>query len=174
MATLADSLVSSSARVLAVRMRPDLIAKQQRYLGQLYWVIKEPLGLHYFRFQEGRTSLDEIKVEFERRFPPEKVTVEELGNFVGTLHRNGLVTSNVAGQGEQLIERRRKQNLRKLGGAFASMLAIRFKGIDPERLLESALDVLAPGADRLRRSRDLGARVGDGAVRSIPQQAADV
>jgi putative peptide zinc metalloprotease protein len=126
-------------------MRPDLTAKQQRYLGQLYWVIKEPLGLQYFRFQEeeyailrmldGHTSLDEIKVEFESRFPPEKVTVEELGQFVGTLHRSGLVISEAAGQGEQLIGRRRKRMWKKFGGSFVSLLAIRFKGIDPERIL---------------------------------------
>ncbi len=146
MVTLADSLVSSSARVLPLRMRPDLTARQQRYLGQLYWVIKEPVGLQYFRFQEeeyailqmldGQTSLDEVKVEFERRFPPEKVTVEELGHFVGTLHRNGLVISDAAGQGEQLLERRRKRKLRTVAGAFTNILAIRFKGIDPERILD--------------------------------------
>ena len=54
-----------------MRMRPDLSALQQRYQGQVYWVVKEPVGLHYFRFQEeeyailqmldGQTSLDEIK-----------------------------------------------------------------------------------------------------------------
>ena len=145
MVTLADSLVSSSARVLQVRMRPDLSALQQRYQGQVYWVVKEPVGLHYFRFQEeeyailqmldGQTSLDEIKIEFERRFPPQKITVEELGHFVGTLHRNGLVISNVAGQGEQLRKRRSEKRWRELLGQFSNILALRFKGIDPERLL---------------------------------------
>jgi putative peptide zinc metalloprotease protein len=145
MVTLADSLVSSSARAMPLRMRPDLHARQHRYLGQLYWVIKEPVGLHYFRFQEeeyailqmldGRTSLDQIKVEFERRFPPEKVTVEELGHFVGTLHRNGLVISDAAGQGEQLLERRRQRKLRMLAGSLANILAVRFKGIDPNNIL---------------------------------------
>jgi putative peptide zinc metalloprotease protein len=145
MVTLADSLVSSSARALAVRMRPDLAALQQRYQGQLYWVVKEPVGLHYFRFQEeeyailqmldGQISLDEIKIEFERRFPPQKITVEELGHFVGTLHRNGLVISNVAGQGEQLRKRRSDKRWRELLSQFSNILALRFKGIDPERLL---------------------------------------
>jgi putative peptide zinc metalloprotease protein len=127
-------------------MRPDLTARQQRYLGQLYWVIKEPVGLLYYRFQEeeyailqmldGQTSLDEVKVEFERRFPPEKVTVEELGHFVGMLHRNGLVISEVAGQGEQLLVRRRKRKLKNMAAGFANVLALRFKGIDPEKLLD--------------------------------------
>ena len=130
---------------MPLRMRPDLHARQHRYLGQLYWVIKEPVGLHYFRFQEeeyailqmldGRTSLDQIKVEFERRFPPEKVRVEELGHLVGTLHRNGLVISDAAGQGEQLLERRRQRKLRMLAGSLANILAVRFKGIDPNNIL---------------------------------------
>ena len=52
MATLADSLTASSARSLPLRARPDLSAQQQRYLGQTYWVVKEPVGLKYYRFQE--------------------------------------------------------------------------------------------------------------------------
>jgi putative peptide zinc metalloprotease protein len=145
MVSLADSLVSSSARALQLRMRPDLTSAQHRYLGQVYWVIKEPVGLKYFRFQEeeyailqmldGKTSLDEIKVEFERRFPPEKITVEELGHFVGMLHRSGLVIANVAGQGEQLRKRYTERKWKEFGSAATNILALRLKGIDPERLL---------------------------------------
>ncbi|MEX0675987.1 MAG: biotin/lipoyl-binding protein [Pirellulales bacterium] len=145
MVTLTDSLASSSARALPVRARPDLSAKQQRYLGQMYWVLKEPVGLKYFRFQEeefailkmldGRTSLDEIKVEFERRFPPQKITVEELGHFVGMLHKSGLVIASVSGQGEQLCKRRWEKKLQEVASTFSNVLALRFKGVDPERLL---------------------------------------
>ncbi|REK19190.1 MAG: hemolysin D [Planctomycetota bacterium] len=145
MVTLADSLVSSSARRLQLRMRPDLTAQQQRYLGQLYWVVKEPVGLKYFRFQEeeyailqmldGQTSLDEIKVEFESRFPPQKITVEELGQFVGMLHRSGLVIANVSGQGEQLSKRRTERAWKEFFGSASNILAMRFKGIDPDRIL---------------------------------------
>ena len=72
MPTLADSLVSSSARPLAIRMRPDLQVTQQRYQGRHYWIVKDPVGLNYFRFQEeefailnwldGKTSLDELRI----------------------------------------------------------------------------------------------------------------
>ena len=50
MATLAQSLVSSSSRKLPIRMRPDLSARRQRYQGRLYWVVKDPVGLQYYRF----------------------------------------------------------------------------------------------------------------------------
>ena len=146
MPTLHDSLVSSSARALPLRIRPDLTATQQRYQGRMYWVVKEPVGLHYYRFQEeeygilqmldGRSSLDDIKERFEKQFPPQKITVEELGQFVGMLHRSGLVIADVAGQGAQLKKRRDERKRQELLAAAANILAIRFKGIDPNRLLE--------------------------------------
>src|SRR5581483_6022967 len=114
MATLADSLVSSSGRRLALRVRPDLVATRHRYQGRTYWIVKDPIGLHYFRFQEeeyailqmldGHTSLDAVKHRFEARFPPQKIRLEELGQFVGMLHKSGLVISDAAGQGKQLLE----------------------------------------------------------------------
>ncbi len=145
MATLSESLVSSSARRLTVRKRPDLTARKQTYLGRSYWVVKEPVGLNYFRFQEeeyailqhidGYTSLDELKEWFEAEFPPQKITLEELQQFVGMLHRSGLVIADVPGQGAQLHERKTKRRRREMLGAMSNILCIRFKGFDPERAL---------------------------------------
>jgi putative peptide zinc metalloprotease protein len=145
MATLSDSLVSSSARKLSIRRRPDLTARRQHYLGRSYWVVKEPIGQHYFRFQEeeyailqmldGRTSLDEIKRRFEAEFPPQKITLEELQQFLGMLHRSGLVIADVPGQGIELRRRATKRRRQELLGAVSNILCIRFKGFDPERVL---------------------------------------
>lgn len=145
MATLSDSLVSSSARALPIRVRPDLSAKKQRYLGKSYWIVKDPVGLKYYRFQEeeyailnmldGRRSLDEIKEKFQKEFPPQKITLEELSQFIGTLHRSGLILTGVHDQGYQLYERSLKRRRQELIQAFSNILCIRFKGIDPERIL---------------------------------------
>ena len=145
MATLADSLVSSSARKMPVRVRSDLTAKRQKYHGRSYWVVKEPVGLNYFRFQDeeyailqminGYRSLDEIKEKFEEEFPPQKITLEELQQFVGMLHRSGLIVASVPGQGRQLRERRDERRRKEVLGAMTNVLCIRFKGIDPERIL---------------------------------------
>jgi len=143
--TLAESLVASFSRKLTLRMRSDLTAKKQLYHGRSYWVVKEPLGLKYFRFQEeeyailqmldGQSSLEDIKKRFERDFSPQKITYQELQDFIGMLHRSGLVVSNELGQGAQLrkrgAERKRKETLAML----TNVLAIRYKGIDPEWLL---------------------------------------
>ena len=145
MVTLRDSLLSSSARKLPIRRRPDLVARRQHYLGRSYWVVKEPVGLNYFRFQEeeyailqmldGQTSLDEIKDRFEAEFPPQKITLEELQQFLGMLHRSGLVVADLPGQGRQLRTRRDERVRKQWLAAVSNILCIRFKGFDPERLL---------------------------------------
>jgi len=147
LATLTDSLVSSSARRLAIRKRPDLSARKQQYLGRSYWVVKEPVGLNYFRFQEeefailnmldGNTSLDEIKERFEDEFPPQKITLEELQQFLGMLHRSGLVIAGVGGQGYQLLKRGRERRRKEFLANISNVLCIRFKGFDPERILNA-------------------------------------
>jgi putative peptide zinc metalloprotease protein len=145
MATLADSLVSSTSRALTLRMRPDLSARIQKYHGEAYWVVKEPVGLNYFRFHEeefailqmldGRTSLDEIKERFESEFAPQKITFQDLQQFIGMLHRSGLVISEASGQGRQLRKRRDEKKRKELLGKFTNIFAIRYRGVDPERFL---------------------------------------
>lgn len=153
MVTLQDSLLSSSARKSPIRMRPDLVVQRQHYLGRSYWVVKDPIGLAYYRFHEeeyailqmfdGHTSLDEIKERFEAEFPPQKITLEELQQFLGMLHRSGLVIADVPGQGHQLKKRRDERKRKMLWAALTNILCIRFKGFDPERFLNWLYPYLA-------------------------------
>jgi putative peptide zinc metalloprotease protein len=143
--SLADSLVSASSRPLAIHRRRDLSAKRQNYLGTAYWIVKEPVGLNYFRFQEeeyailnmldGKTSLDDMKDRYEDEFPPGKITVEEIARFVGNLYQSGLLVADVPGQGDQLKRQRSEKRKKQLIGQWTNILALRFKGIDPDRLL---------------------------------------
>ena len=136
---------SSSARGLPVRKRPDLQSRRHHYLGKSYWIVKDPVGLNYFRFQEeeyfilqmldGQTSLDEIKETFESEFPPQKITLEELQNFLGMLHRSGMVISAVPDQGRELLRRFGERRRQEWLAAFVNILCLRFKGVDPEWLL---------------------------------------
>lgn len=149
MTTLAESLVSSSSRPLTVRKRPDLTANRQRYQGTGYWVVKEPIGLQYFRFHDeefyilnmldGHVSLQQIKDGFEQRFAPQKITFGDLQQFIGMLHRSGLVISNSPGQGKALRERGRKKKNKETLGKFANVFALRYRGFDPERILNAIL-----------------------------------
>ena len=147
MPTLSDSIVSSSTRKLAIRVRPDLRARRQRYQGRVYWVVKDPVGLQYYRFEEeefailqmldGEVSLEEIAEQFEAEFPPQTIRVEELQNFLGQLYRSGLVISESQGQGDQLKKRHDERRNKELLGTFSNVLAIRFRGFDPEMILNA-------------------------------------
>ncbi len=149
MATLAESLVSSSSRALTVRKRPDLVSSRHRYQGTGYWVIKEPVGLQYFRFHDeeyfilnmldGHVSLQQIKDGFEQRFAPQKITFGDLQQFIGMLHRSGLVISNSPGQGKALRHRGRKKKNKEMMGKMTNVFAVRFRGFDPERILNAVL-----------------------------------
>jgi putative peptide zinc metalloprotease protein len=140
---------ASSARPLALAMRRDLIVKRQRWQGREYWTIKDPLTLTYYRFEEeeftvlslldGQTSSEQIQGEFERRFPPQRLTARQLQHLLTQLHRSNLLVADAAGQGEQLLARDRTKRHRQRLAALGNFLAIRVRGFDPDPLL-TALD----------------------------------
>ena len=92
-----NAFTSSTARKLPVRYRSDLTAERQHYLGQTYWILKDPIGARYFRFQEeeyallklfdGDHSLDEIKKKFEKEFSPQKISLYELQHLLRNVNK---------------------------------------------------------------------------------------
>ena len=126
-------------------MRPDLICYQQDYQDRSYWIVKDPINLKYFRFEEeefailqmldGHCSADQIKRRFDHRFTPQKINLRELFQFAGSLYRGNLVVSNASGQGNALHDRSLENRKRQRTAAFSNVLAIRFRGFDPDRLL---------------------------------------
>ena len=128
-------------------MRADLTAVQQSYQGRDYWVIKDPLTLKYFRFEEeeyrllkmldGTTSPDQIKRRFDYAFAPQKITMKELYQFVGMLFRSSLLVSDSLNQGIELKKRNDKTQSAQWKQKLTNILSIRFRGFDPDRLLGS-------------------------------------
>ncbi|WP_233200086.1 hemolysin D [Blastopirellula marina] len=122
-----------------------MTARKHTYQGRGYWVVKEPLGLNYFRFQEeeyailnmldGKTSLQDIKERFEKEFAPQKISFTDLQHFIGTLHRSGLVITSAMEQGRQLKVRHDERRWKETVQLMSNVLALRLKGIDPDRLL---------------------------------------
>ena len=136
---------SAIERPLLLRKRPDLVVHPQRYAGRKYMGVKDPLSLRYYQLREeeffilqqlnGRTSAAEIRDAFEREFAPRKLGVRGLQNFLAMLHRESLILSDAEDQGKGLLERGKQVRRRERFAAFGNLLAIRFRGIDPERLL---------------------------------------
>lgn len=136
---------STAARPLALVKRPDLVAFAQTLGGRTYMGLKDPLALRYYHLRpeeyfvlqqlDGRTSAEQIQTAFEREFAPRRLGLGQLHNFCSLLYREGLLVADAAGQGERLLERRRDTQRRQLLQRFGNVLALRFRGFDPEPLL---------------------------------------
>jgi putative peptide zinc metalloprotease protein len=133
-------------RPLTLRRRPDLTIVPQEYGRHRYWLVKDPVSLQYFHLRDeeyailemldGRTGLAAIKARFEQRFAPYRLPLEQIHAFLGRLHECGLILSDAPGQGEQLLKRSDVGRKRRRLAAGANILAIRFRGIDPQPLLK--------------------------------------
>ncbi|MEC8736758.1 MAG: HlyD family efflux transporter periplasmic adaptor subunit [Planctomycetota bacterium] len=142
---MAEAFRSSTSRPVGLRYRGDLVTNRQVYQGQAWYVVKDPIGLSYYRFRpeeyallemlDGEASLEDLKDNFEAQFPPRRITVDEVSRFVSTLHRSGLVIGDRPGQGPQLNERRRQRVWSEWKNWLRSIMCLRFRGIDPDWIL---------------------------------------
>ena len=105
-------MAASSSRPLRLHMRRDLTFQRQSYQGRDYWVVKDPIALKYYRFEEeefallrmldGQSSPDQIKRNFDFDFAPQKISLQELYQFIGMLYRSSLLVSESPHQGVEL------------------------------------------------------------------------
>lgn len=116
-----------------------------RMRGRIVWVVKDPVAMRYYQLREeeyfvlrqldGRTSSDAIVERFGRRFAPRQLEPLRLQAFLARLHREGMVVSLAQGQGHELFARRKKLVRREWFEMLSNILALRFRGVDPQRLL---------------------------------------
>src|SRR6516164_9805892 len=132
-----------------LRVRQDLDIAPQRYEGRTYYVVKDPVSLRYYRFKEqehflikmmnGRHTLDDAQKEFEKRFRPDRLTLEDLEGFGQQLLNAGLAQNESPQAGKQLFDRRKKRRRSELLQTFTNILYIKIPIFDPEKLLEKML-----------------------------------
>ena len=137
--------LSSIDRPLALRLRPDLVAVPVEMAGVSTWIVRDPLTLEHYHFSaeehallemlRRRVSLAEMSRELKRQFPPRTISETELWAFLSRLHEAGLLMSDAAGQGYELLQRHRQERFRSWSLAWAQLTAIRFRGINPDAAL---------------------------------------
>jgi len=128
-----------------LRTRMDLVISEQRYEGRLCHVVKDPVSLKYYRFNQqeyyvfeklnGTNTLEEIRKDFERRFAPDRLTLEDLEGFARQLVTAGLVQHESPNAARELFEKRRKQRRTKRIATISNILYIKIPVFDPDRLL---------------------------------------
>src|SRR5437870_13567210 len=102
-----------------LRLRSDLDIAPHRYEGRTYYIVKDPVSLRYYRFKEqehyliqlmdGKHTLDDAQKAFEKRFRPERLTLEDLEQFGQQLLTAGLAQNESPQAGQQLFDRRKKR-----------------------------------------------------------------
>src|SRR5262245_36284507 len=128
-----------------LRLRSGLAIPEQRYEGRVCHVVKDPVSLKYYRFNQqeyfvfkrldGGNTLEEIRKEFEKRFAPDRLTLEDLEGFARQLVTAGLVQHESPNAAKQLFDKRLKQRRTKRIATLTNILYIKIPVFDPDRLL---------------------------------------
>src|SRR5216683_6249832 len=128
-----------------IRLRGDLSIEPQKFEGRTYFVVKDPVSLRYYRFKEqeqfllqfmdGQRTLDDAQKEYEKRFRPERLTLEDLEGFAQQLLTAGLAHNESPQAGKQLFDRRKKRRRSEWMQALTNILYIKIPIYDPDKLL---------------------------------------
>jgi putative peptide zinc metalloprotease protein len=137
---------------LRIRLRPDLNIEAQKYEGRTFYVVKDPVGLRYYRlkdnehfllqFLDGKHTLEDAQKAYEREFRPERLKLEDLEGFAQQLLTAGLAISDSPKAGKQLFERRGKRRRREWMQTLTNILYIKIPIFDPEHILQRMLGSL--------------------------------
>src|SRR5947209_5241033 len=132
-----------------VRLRPNLAFSPQQDGGPPAHVLKDPVALRYYRLDEkqhflaglmdGRRTLEDIRKAYEKRFRPERLTLEELEVFAAQLLGSGLAQSDAPQAGQLLFEKAEKQRREGRWSAVLNFLCVRVPLCNPDRLLTRLL-----------------------------------
>ncbi len=134
-----------------LRTRMDLVITPQKYEGKWCHVVKDPVSLKYYRFNQheyfvfqrlsGRMTLDDIRKDFEKEFAPDRLTLEDLEGFARQLVTAGLVQHESPNSSKELFAKRGKQRWTKRLATITNILYIKLPVFDPDRILTQLLKV---------------------------------
>lgn len=140
-----SQLLPAENRPIAMRRREDLVVSETTYQGDKSWIIKDPVGMKYFRLLGPEfvifemlgnpVSYREIKADVDHRFPELEFRIDDIASLINAMHQSGLLVSRAVGQAKPLRTRRKKELKQKKIGLLMSVMSLRFPGVDPERFL---------------------------------------
>ena len=132
-------------KALRLKVRSDLQIYAQKYEGKTFHVVKDPVCLRYYRFNQqeyfvfqlfdGDHTLENVRDRFEDEFRPHRLEYQDLESFARQLVTAGLVQHEQHGAGKHLFERRAKQRRLKQFSAITNILYLKIPVFDPDRIL---------------------------------------
>ena len=143
---LSSQYLASNDRPVGLRMRPDLVVRERRSRGRIYFILKDPITLAHHQLWEeeysllqmldGKTSFSSMKDAFGKRFKNSRLDLKLLQMLHGQFHRNGLVLSDGIGQSGEMHRRHERSRSQARWGRVRQWMSIRFRGINPDSVLE--------------------------------------
>jgi putative peptide zinc metalloprotease protein len=140
----------ANAKPIRLSRRTDLDISSQSTRGIAEFVVHDPLTLENHRFNEhefallelinGCNTADDIKQEFDDRFAPYEVSLEDIESNLISFQQKNLLASTVSKLGSRYFARSRRKQLAKLKRHATSLLSIQFRGIN----LDAFLSQVAP------------------------------
>jgi putative peptide zinc metalloprotease protein len=134
---------------LRVRLRRDLVIEAQKYEGRTYHVVKDPVSLRYYRLKDneyfllqylnGRRTLEEAQKEYEIRYRPDRLKLEDVESFAQQLINAGLAQNESPRAGKQLFEQRAKRKRSEWIQTLTNILYIKIPVFDPDITLKHML-----------------------------------
>jgi putative peptide zinc metalloprotease protein len=134
---------------LRLRLRRDLVIEAQKYEGRTYHVVKDPVSLRYYRLKDneyfllsyldGKHTLEEAQKEYEIRYRPDRLKLEDVEAFGQQLINAGLAMNDSPRAGKQLYEQRKKRRRSEWMQTLTNILYIKIPVFDPDWLLKRML-----------------------------------
>jgi putative peptide zinc metalloprotease protein len=139
---------------LKPRLRSHVKIHRHRYRGHTWYVVQDHASGRYHRFSpsayqlaglmDGARTVDELWKELVEQLGDDAPTQSSVVNLLSQLHAADLLQTDVAADAAELVQRRGKQQRRKLIGRAGNPLAIKFPLWDPDRFLLRTLPFVAP------------------------------
>ncbi len=123
-----------------LKFRTDLIITSQKFEGETFYVLKDPLSHKFFRIKEweyfitqnldGKTSPDEVSNRFQERFNL-GLSLESLNQFIGRIDQLGFLEK----EGTEREEERVSLRAKKEKNTFRRILFLKLKAFDPDAFI---------------------------------------
>lgn len=135
-------------KALPIRVRKDVQVERQIYDGDPYYVVKDPIGLKYFRMKEleyfifkqldGNQTISDIQKKIEEHFSGLQVSEEQIKEFVISVRNMNFLEDFGPGANRALYHRSGLKKRARIKQKFMSFLFFKIPLVDPDKFLKKA------------------------------------
>lgn len=132
-----------------VALRQDVGAHKQRYQGELWYLLRDPLRNRYIRLRpeayrflmllDGRRTVQDVWQQLWEKAPLDAPSQEEVIQMIARLNQQGLLVTEQNRAAGQVFEQGEETRGRELRGRLLNFLFLRIPLWDPDRTLQALL-----------------------------------